>query len=370
MSLRVWITVLWIGAIVVVVGCSGKAPPAAAPATPAVIAVAPAPGVAPVAETTVTAPVSVPTAVDPAHPETQWIGTIPYDVFYDQPLNVASDSTPVNGAATGGAAAPSDPAMAAASSAPAEGEAALAATAPAGTGDKTDWGKVMPLELALEVVKVARTEVNANLQGIPKYNKGKDSIRLNSALIGMMAMVVAEHPEAANWKAKAKYIRDLCYDIQGKATETGSGPFKATQELFEQITTILDGGKPPEKESPDSVPYVEVADRADMMKIIDKTMNDLKANIGDPKRMKDQSGEVTRQLSVMYAMGVLMSDASYDAADNPEYQALTKVFIEGAAMGVEAVKSDKFDDFQGALSQMNLSCAECHPKFKGQDSGN
>ena len=36
-------------------------------------------------------------AVDPAHPETKWIGTIPFDVFYDQPLQVASDATPVNG---------------------------------------------------------------------------------------------------------------------------------------------------------------------------------------------------------------------------------------------------------------------------------
>jgi hypothetical protein len=253
---------------------------------------------------------------------------------------------------------------------PEAGTTAPAETAPAAAGNKTDWGQVMPMELALEAVKVARTEVNANLQGIPKYNTGMESIRMNSALMGMLAVVVAEHPEAANWKEKAKYIRDLCYEIQGKATEKGSGPFKATQELFEQITGILDGGKPPEKESKDSVPYAETADRSDMMKIIDKIMNDLKANIGDAKRMKDQSGEVTRQLAVMRALGVMMSDPSYEYADDPAYQGFTKIFIDGAAAGVEAVKSDKFDDFQGALNKMNASCNECHPKFRGQDSGN
>ena len=258
--------------------------------------------------------------------------------------------------------------MASTDTKPKEGEAAPAAD-PAATGGKPDWAKVIPLELALEAVKVARTEVNANLQGIPKYNTGMDSIRLNSALIGMLAIVVAEHPEAANWKAKAKYVRDLCYEIQTKATEKGSGPFKATQELFEKITTILDGGKPPENESKDVVPYVEVADRGDMMKIIDKTMNDLKANIGDPKRMKEQASEVTRQLSVLHTMGVLMSDASYDAADNPEYQGYNKSFIEGAASGVEAVKTDSFDGFQGALNKMNKSCGDCHPKFRGGDGG-
>ena len=117
------------------------------------------------------------------------------------------------------------------------------------------------------------------------------------------------------------------------------------------------------------MPYVEVADRADMMKIIDKTVNDLKANIGDPKRRKDRSGEVTRQLSVLHAMGVLMSDASYDAADNPEYIGFTKDFMDGASQGVEAVKSDNFDGFQGALNKMNKSCGDCHPKFRGGDGG-
>ena len=371
MSLRLWITVLWVGTIAVIVGCSGKAPPATTPEAAATTAAA-TPGAAPATGTpAATAPTAgtaaAPTTVDPAHPETKWIGTIPYDVFYDQPLTIASDSTPVNGGASGGGAPPGDAAMATTAK-PKEGEATPAAV-PAATGGKADWGKVIPLEVALEAVKVARTEVNASLQGVQKYNKGRDTIRMNAALIGMMAMVVAEHPEAANWKTKAKYVRDLSYDIQSKATEQGSGPFKATQELFEQITGMLDGGQPPEKESKDVVPYVEVADRADMMKIIDKTMNDLKANIGDPKRMKDQSSEVTRQLSVLHAMGVLMTDASYDAADNPEYQGYNKEFIEGAAAGVEAVKSDSFDGFQGALNKLNKSCGDCHPKFRGGEGG-
>ena len=370
MSLRIWITLLWVGSIAAVVGCSGKAPePAAAPTAVPATPVAPVTGITPAMATPVaTAPaVSPPPAVvntvDPTRPETKWIGTIPYDVFYDQPLVVASDATPVGGAPTGVSPAPGDVAMVK----PAEGPT-TPPEAPAEAGSKTDWGKVMPLELAIEAVKVARSELNASLQGIPKFNMGLESIRMNSALIGMLAVIVAEHPEAANWKDKAKFIRDLCYKIQGTATEKGSGPHKATQELFEQITGILDGGKPPTMDSADSVPYSETADRADMMKIIDKTMNDLKSNIGDAKRMKDQGGEVTRQLSVMHALGVMMGDLSYDQADNPEYQGYTKNFIDGAAAGVEAVKSDKFEDFQGALSKMNTSCSECHPKFRGGDS--
>lgn len=365
MSLRLCIALLWVATIGVVVGCSGSKPAepavAAPPAAPTAAAVvAPAAPVAPVPVTMAAAPM---TAVDPSKPETKWIGTIPYDVYYDQPLLVASDATAVNG---GGSAKPAGPDVTMAE--PADGGNPPAEAPPTAAGSKTDWAKVMPMETVLEAVKVARTEVNANLQGIPKYNTGIDSIRMNTALIGMLAMIVAEHPEAANWKDKAKFIRDLCYKIQATASEKGSGPFKATQEVFEQITGMLDGGKPPEMTSADTVPYVEVADRADMMKIIDKSMNDLRSNIGDAKRMKDRGPDVIRQLSILHALGVMMGDLSYDQTDDPEYQAFTKLYLEGAAAGVEAVKSDKFEDFQGALSKMNTSCSECHPKFRGGDS--
>ena len=372
MTLRVWITVLAIGSGSVVVGCSGKSETTAPVAQPPV-STAPAAGGAPSAPAPVAA--TAKPAIDPAHPETKWIGTIPYDVFYDQPLVVASDTTPVSGAAPAPAQAstsapattassPSEPADPAVTPAPSKG------STPAVESGRNDWGKIIPLDLALEAVKVARTEMNASLQTVPKYNAGLITIQQNAALMGMLAIVIAEHPEAANWKAKAKYVRDLCSEIQGKATEKGGAAKQATSDLFEQITTILDGGSPPEKESQDSVPYVEVADRSEMMKIIDKTMNHLKSNIGDAKRMKEQANEVTRDLSVLRALGVMMSDPSYDAADNPEYQTYTKAFIDGAALGVEAVKTDKFDEFQTALNRLNTSCNDCHPKFRSQDSGN
>lgn len=362
MSPRLWIALLWVGTIGVVVGCSGKKPdPAPAAAAPAAAPVN-SPEVAPPVPAG-PAQVAATQTVDPNKPETKWIGTIPYDVFFDQPLVVASDASPVGG----GAASAGTPNMAATT--PAEGTPEKTAAPTAAAGGKPDWGKVIPIDVALEAVKVARSEMNANLTGIPKYNTGMDTIRLNAALMGMMAIIVSEHPEASNWKEKAKYIRDLNYEILGKATEKGSGPFKATQELFEQITGILDGGKPPEKPADDSKPYVESADRSDMMKIIDKSMNDLKANIGDPKRMKEQADAVNRQLYVMEALGTMMLDSTYEYADNPEYTGYSNDFINGAKAGIEAVKSDKFEEFQGALSKMNNSCSECHPKFRGQDNG-
>lgn len=376
MSLRIWITLLWIGSIGVIVGCSGNTPPADATATPPV-AVAPAAGTTPVAAAPtpasgatvhggMTPDTAAPQVVDAAPPETKWIGTIPFDVFYDQPLTVASDATPVNG---GTATTPASEIVKTNPTGGPSGEPASSTPAATTAGGKTDWAKVIPLEVALEAVKVARTEINANLVSTPKYNAGMETIQLNAALMGMLAVIVSEHSETAHWKDKAKYIRDLNYEILGKATEKGGGPWKATQELFEQITGILDGGKPLEKPADDSKPYVETADRADMMKYIDKTMNDLKANIGDPKRMKEQAEPANRQLAVMAALGVMMLDASYEHADNPEYVGFTKAFIDGAQAGVEAVKAERFEDFQGALNKMNTSCGDCHPKFRGGDGG-
>ena len=369
MTLRAWITVLTIGSVSVVAGCSGQPEPAASPVTQQSASPVAAPATTPAGSPSTGTPATPP--VDTAHPETKWIGKVPYDVFFDQPLVVASDQSPVSGASQLEAATKSPAQATLSTPAPtAESSPPSSGTTPEAGGGHADWGKVIPLDLALEAVKVARTEMNASLQTVPKYNAGLVTIQQNAALMGMLAIVIAEHPEAANWKAKAKYVRDLCYEIQGKATEKGGAAKQATSDLFEQITTILDGGSPPEKESKDVVPYVEVADRAEMMKIIDKTMTHLKSNIGDAKRMKEQANEVTRDLSVLRALGVMMGDTSYDAADNPEYQTFTKAFIDGAAFGVEAVKTDKFEEFQTALNRLNTSCNDCHPKFRSQDSGN
>lgn len=371
MSLRLWITLLWVATIGVVVGCSGSKPvepvaPAAAPAAPVSgtppVAAPPAAAVAPAV-----APVA--TAVDPSKPETKWIGNIPFDVFYDQPLVVASDATPVGGGA-GPAPSPASgtgdlamnkPAETPGTPTPVEGTPAPAPAA----GGKIDWAKLLPVDLAVEVSKVARTEINANLQTVQKYNAGMETIRTQAALLGMMAIIIGEHSEKSNLKEKAKFVRDLTYSIQGKASEKGKAGFDATQELFEQVTTILDGGQPPSTESADSVPYVEVADRSEMMKIIDKTINDLKSNIGDPKRMKEQVESVNRQLTIMAALGTMMLDSSYEYADNPEYVGYTNAFIEGAKASLDAAKADNFDGFQGGINKMNTSCGDCHPKFRG-----
>ncbi len=352
---------LWVASVGVVVGCSGAKPVDPAPADVAVVPTAPG---APVAAAP-TVPVA--TAADPAKPETKWIGNIPFDVFYDQPLTIASDATPIGGGPPSVSPTPGDVAMTKPND-PATPTEATPAAAPAASG-KPDWAKVIPVELAIEVVKIARSDINANIQTVPKYNAGMEAIRTNAALIGMMSIIVAEHSEKANWQAKAKFVRDLTYAIQGKATEKGSAGHKATQELFEQVTTILDGGPPANKEAADSVPYVEVADRAEMMKIIEKTVNDLKSNIGDPKRMKDQADPVTRQLSMLAALGTMMLDASYEHADNPEYIGYSNAFIDGAKASLESVKTDRFDGFTSGLSKMNTACGDCHPKFKEGDGG-
>jgi hypothetical protein len=140
MSLRIWITLLWVGSIAAVVGCSGKTPPAEAPAAVPGAVSAPATGATPVVATpTVTTPAVAPqpavaNTVDPSKPETKWIGTIPYDVFYDQPLLVANDATAVNGGGPEKPATPAGPDVA--MDKPTEGGTTPAEVPPAAAGSK------------------------------------------------------------------------------------------------------------------------------------------------------------------------------------------------------------------------------------------
>jgi len=310
------------------------------------------------------------TKVDPDKPETKWIGGIPYDVFYDQPLTIAADATsivstntpgtPENGsmpASNGGA----NPAM----EKPEETPTASAGANAAGP----DWAKVIPIAVLVEETKALRTRLNTNLQSVGAYNRAMPEIELDAAILTAMGTIATVHPEEDNIKAKAKFVRDLSYEIYSSVDGTGRTPFNNAKENFEKLVTVLDGGAAPDIESEDVIAHSDVAYTSDMMKRIEIAFGSLKANINTESRMTEDPATVERELRVLAALGTLISTESYESVDEEKYQGYVSEFVGGAMESVEAVKLENFEQFQAGLNRMQVTCAECHQQYKGSDSG-
>ncbi len=304
--------------------------------------------------------------VDPDHKETKWIGDIPYDVFYDQPLTVAANNTAIGGTAPANVGSP---ATATPEMAPKTETPPPAATSGSPSTKKADWATVMPMPVLVDELKTIRTRLTGNLQTVATYNRSAEDIALDGAIITALGAITTVHPEADTWKERGKFVRDLGYEIYSNSGESGRAAFKSVEDPFLKLQTALDGGNVDIADIEEVVPFGDVVYVSEMMKRIETTFSNLKANINTDARMKEDLTGVERELRILAALGTMMGTESYDNADVKQYQDFVATFVGGAMDGVNAVKAEDYDGFRAGLDKIQTTCAECHQQYRGSDSG-
>src|SRR5690606_4314884 len=156
-----------------------------------------------------------------------WVGDIPYDVFFDQPLVVAADnSTSAPQIAARGDQPPTAEMPPPAVGTPAETPASAPdpAAAPAASGSGPDWPQLISAEVLNDAVTQIRNRLTTNLNTLATYNRNIEAIANDGACLAAMAALAEVHPEAVSWKDKARYVRDLAYAIYEKADGSGRTP--------------------------------------------------------------------------------------------------------------------------------------------------
>jgi cytochrome c556 len=304
----------------------------------------------------------------------KWLGDVPYDVFFNDPLAVAAEGQPAAGAAGSEtvAAAPANASVTAkmpnADAAPtgAQQKSHPAAEKPA-AGSKHDWNKLVDIDVLDAEVKRIRNELAAQLQSVAKYNSHYQEIAVAGTTLAAVAEIVAEHTGTVSWKENAPLVRDLGKKIHDAASAAGSAACQATKAPYEQLVDVLDGNTPAGAASaPPERDFAEVAGREGLMKRMDRSFQWLKKSGPAEQLLRKQSGNAVHESSLLAALGRVIATRHYDSADDAKYKSHASELTQAASAVAAAAKSEDAAAFTDAVGRVQKRCDACHADFRFQ----
>ena len=288
---------------------------------------------------------------------------IPLNVWYDDPY---AESQKAGTVGTKVAANTPD----AVTPAPGKVETPAPEPAAAAAGGEAGWKDLISAEAIENEVKQIRLSMNAGLQGVSIYNGRYKDIQVDASVLAALAGVAIAHPDAVKWKEKAKFIRDLASDLEGKASGLGAKPFEESQKTFEKIDQLLNGNDPADLgEAAPEVDFSEVAKRSGLMKRMDRAYAWMKSNISTEDAMKKEAEKIASEAALLATLAKVAGTNGYASADEEEYQTFVKKMVEANRDVVKAAHEGNFKAFGDANSRSQKACDECHVGYRFADGG-
>lgn len=357
---------IWLLVAVVCVaclGCSESAPP---------VSNAPAPTSAPAAPMPVAQPAEPAALQPPAEPPPQaakslvrtdesgrkWVGDIPYDVWFDDPLAVVADDTEVT-TAPAAAEVPESPETTEATETP------DATPAVEGSKPARDWAAILPPDIVTAEVKNIRNRLSDSLQSVGRYNGNYKEIQIEGATLAALGSIVSKHAPDVSWAPRAAYVRDLGAQLEQNAQKLGREAYQSTRRPFEQVETVLDGSVPTDVKEPE--PAIDVSERADrsgLMKRIDNAFQWLRKEATSAASLKSNRDRAVHEASILTALTIVAAEGQYASADEEKYQQHATEMTDAGSTAIQAIRDQEYETFANSLNLIEKKCNDCHQEYR------
>lgn len=296
----------------------------------------------------------------------KFIGPIPYDAFYENPLAVANNSAKVASAAPAADAKPAPMGDTVAKTETAEPAASGGTPAAAPAGGDSDWGTILSGKDVEDEVKEIRNRAAAGLTAVGQYNGRYKEIQSDGAVVAALAAITQQHPDKVTWKDRAKFVREYGAEVEKSAAGgLGKKPFESTQASFEKLTSVLDGNAPADANVPDDAPLHEKASRKMLMRRMEKAKDWMRKEMTTEAKYKAEIEKVSHEAAILGALTKAQATDGYEMADDEGYRKHVKEMIEAAVMIRKSVETQDFKTFDTAISNVQKKCDGCHQDYVG-----
>jgi hypothetical protein len=357
-----------VSATMLLVGCGDRTPPPPVPTLPA-----------PSAAQSATNADGTSAAVPPSSPDSdpgrarrqnerwtdangvEYLGNVPLDIFFDQPYSVASDMTPLNGAAsTNGQTPPVATAMSN------ELPPSTTAAAPPTTaeGGAQSWGEMIPMTVIDEEIKSIRNFLTQSLQSVGSYNRSMLMVPPNAAAVAVLSGIVMQHPDDISWKEDAIYIRDLAKKMNESTLMPGKKDQDRLLKLFESMADTLNRSRPADLDEPSADDdFATVAEMRYVMMRMGQAETKLKTEVNEGG-FASKKDMVKHESAILGTMAKVISLEDYGYGDDEEYVGYAQRIVQGAKDATNAAEGGDFNTYELSLTKVSTACQECHAAYK------
>jgi hypothetical protein len=302
-------------------------------------------------------PAAVPAA--PAKPEVTIVRPkLPDDVFFKDPLAIASNRTRVPGGET-----PAEMATTAGSAEPGKAEE------PAATETKSDapvdWAALLPADLLVAEANRIRERFAPKLESVATFNSSLLDVPPYAAELAALGGIATEHSGNIPWKTNAKFVRDLAGAMNSDQLQRGQKSYEQVKVPFDKIATLLDGKRPDGlPEADDATDFALSADFGYLMRRFEASQNYLKTTGGSEAAFKQNSADLIRETRVIAALSKVIAADDYGYGDDKKFQGYATVMTDASLAAATAAEKGDFAAFDLAASNLSQSCVKCHADYR------
>lgn len=306
----------------------------------------------------------------------KWFGNVPMDAFFEQPYEVASNTTAIGApdaaapaVAMGDQTPAAEPTEAVAATTPTPDPATPApptpetpaTTTPAG-GDS--WDTLLPLADLDEEIKSIRNFLQETVSSVGNYNSSMMMIPPKVATLAALAEVARQRQDSVSWKEDAAWVRDLAKKMNESPLQRGPKDQKRLQELFEGVSDIFNRSKPAGLEEPPAADsFAESAELRSLMKRMEEAEKNLKTEIGSADALASKKPMAQHEAAILAVLAKIATDKGY-GYDDDEFRGYGNGVVEAAQAIRTASEGGDFSGFEAAMSKVATSCQNCHSKYK------
>lgn len=296
--------------------------------------------------------------------ERKFVNKIPYDVFFDRPLELIRGDGNAESKAAPNKSPEQQPRPVGIDSDSTPPANSLKPKSAGSKAASAAWHDLLPLEELQSEIKSIRSNLTKSVSSQGQFNQHFKQLAVDGAELASLAVIASEHPDHFSWKERAHFVREFASQINKSAIGLGKENFDRSKAAVQRLTSVLDGSVPPDAgDVAVTQPFHECATRKGLMKRIEKTRDWLKLEVNSESRFKSKSDQIRHEAAIMSALTTVVTQPGYEYTENNDYQSFARSLIEASQEIRHAIDDGSYDKFKSAIDKVNKSCTDCHGSY-------